>query len=271
MPVTEIKQEQPFSEKASKKTEESSNHPKKLQTSIQSSRGEANNESSLDHLFRTTNTTPRLLSNYLHPNAKYVGEQNSLMAKYHIKVEFKTVDLLNSLVTGFLTISGLTIDHPEITTSFRGEIINNPLNNTSIPLIKRYSFITENKSWESYPENDMEHWAKLSRSVDLEEEQFSDKLSNIQRGNEGHGLVYMRWKEEFLIPDSRIKQIVGASFEGFYYIVLNIGGFNNDVSPSTLPPGTISGLYYHKKLEKFQALSLSYEEDRDGSKVFEFQ
>ena len=28
----------------------------------------------------------------------------------------------------------------------------------------------------------------------------------------------MRWKEQFLVPDHRVKHIAGASFAGFYYI-----------------------------------------------------
>jgi len=30
--------------------------------------------------------------------------------------------------------------------------------------------------------------------------------------------VFMRWKEQFLVPDHRVKHIAGASFAGFYYI-----------------------------------------------------
>lgn len=30
--------------------------------------------------------------------------------------------------------------------------------------------------------------------------------------------IYMRWKEHFLVPDHRLRNVNGASFEGFYYI-----------------------------------------------------
>lgn len=54
-----------------------------------------------------------------------------------------------------------------------------------------------------------------------------------------HEHIFMRWKEYFLVPDHRVKTISGASFEGFYYICFN--QFK----------GTISGIYYHAKSEKY--------------------
>ena len=48
----------------------------------------------------------------------------------------------------------------------------------------------------------------------------------------------MRWKENFLVPDHRVREITGASFEGFYYICFN------------QVAGTISGIYFHAKSEK---------------------
>ena len=51
----------------------------------------------------------------------------------------------------------------------------------------------------------------------------------------------MRWKEYFLVPDHRVRTITGASFEGFYYICFN------------QVEGTISGIYFHAKSEKYVA------------------
>lgn len=48
----------------------------------------------------------------------------------------------------------------------------------------------------------------------------------------------MRWKEKFLVPDHRVKEISGASFEGFYYICFN------------QIAGAISGIYYHSKSDQ---------------------
>lgn len=46
-------------------------------------------------------STPTFYNAYLQPNAQFIGEQQSGKSKFRIKVEFKTVDLKNSLVTGF--------------------------------------------------------------------------------------------------------------------------------------------------------------------------
>ena len=101
-------------------------------------------------------------------------------------------------------------------------------------------------------------------------------------------------ERRIFLPDSKIKQITGASFEGFYYIVLNIGGGGNNnngrfgkVDPCPLLhqhlhppllrhcvmdclPGGISGLYYHKSSEKFQSLSLRHVDDKVDVGTFDF-
>ena len=51
-------------------------------------------------------------------------------------------------------------------------------------------------------------------------------------------VIFMRWKEHFLVPDHRVRTITGASFEGFYYIAFD------QVS------GAIEGTYFHAKSEK---------------------
>ncbi|RCK64728.1 Glucose-induced degradation protein 4 [Candida viswanathii] len=231
------------------------------------------------------NRIPTFNSIYLQPNAQFIGEQQSGKSSFHIKVEFKTVDLFNSVVTGFLQISGLTDANSEITTYFKGEIINNPLhtykwknesgpNGTyEEPTVQKYSFITENKQWGSFAKNDFEHWKKLTQSTTfLSDDKLIKRLEKVQRGEEDNQYIYMRWKEEFLLPDSRIKQITGASFEGFYYIVLNIGGYNNSSNKkyNGLLPGGISGLYYHKSSEKFQSLSLRHVENHVDTGAFDF-
>lgn len=211
--------------------------------------------------------TPGFYNSYLRPNSKFVGIQQSGKAKYNIRAEFKTVDLVNSLVVGFLQINGLTEQYPEMTTCFKGEIINNPFKVTNeLALNKEYSFITENKKWESSFTNDLDHWKKLTNYYNLTDADFLNKLKLINDDKKDQGLLYMRWKEEFLLPDSRIKEIKGASFEGFYYIVLNVG----NLSKSNLPIGTINGLYYHRSSEKFQSLTLTNIDEGGKSESFQF-
>ncbi|SGZ53607.1 CIC11C00000003512 [Sungouiella intermedia] len=230
---------------------------------------------------------PELANTYLRANAKFVGEQQSGSARYDIKVELKTVDLMSLVVTGFFQISGLTDEHPLITTCFRGEIINNPLQRSQAygggqidgympgTLGSHYSFITEHSNWGSFPKNDMDHWRKLTgSSPTTSEDEFLLRLQSIHSGQLDTQYVYMRWKEEFLLPDLRVKLLKGASFEGFYYIVLNIGAGPNGPSSDTFSsdsiPGTINGLYFHTLSDKFQSLSLRYVEDRGESQAFEF-
>lgn len=209
-------------------------------------------------------------SQYLSTNATFIGEQNSNLAKYKINVKFKSVDLLSSQVTGFLQIIGLAENLKTMTTCFRGEIINNPLlflDSTHLETpITRYSFITENKSWGSTQKNDLEHWKHLTNSTMLDDDEFLAKLSRIQNGEIDRHLMFMRWKEQFLLPDSRKKLISGTSFDGFYYIVLSIG---DDEFDDTMKSGFINGLYYYKVSEKFQSLNLKFVNNRGVRKVTE--
>lgn len=213
---------------------------------------------------------PTLLSTYLRPRARFVGEQQSGSSRYDIKVEFKTVDLQCGIVTGFFEISGLTDDHPVITTCFRGEIINNPLAGA-----KQHSFATEESDWGSFLQNDLEHWKKLTASPHgTTEDELLRRLRRIHAGAADPLHIYMRWKEEFLLPDLRVKVLKNASFEGFYYVVLNIGPGNGTRNASgysaDMDPGLISGLYFHTQNEKFQSLSLRHVETRGGGLAFDF-
>lgn len=213
------------------------------------------------------NKIPIFANSYLKPNATFIGEQQSGIKRYQIKVELKTVDLVNSMVTGFLQILGLTEENPKITTYFRGEIINNPLlkfkweapnkkSPTDIPL-HRYSFLTDNK-------DDLEYWRTLTGSYSLNDDELKKRLSRIQNDIDySSDCIFMRWKEEFLLPDSRVKHIQGASFEGFYYIVLHL-------SESSRMAGSINGLYYQNAPEKIQTLNLKFVDDHGVCSKFDF-
>lgn len=68
----------------------------------------------------------------------------------------------------------------------------------------------------------------------------------------------MRWKEHFLVPDHRIRTIMGASYEGFYYVAYD------------LRDACIEGYYYHQKTADFQRLLLAHVPSK-VSAAFEFR
>ncbi|XP_061830324.1 glucose-induced degradation protein 4 homolog isoform X2 [Nerophis lumbriciformis] len=70
--------------------------------------------------------------------------------------------------------------------------------------------------------------------------------------------VFMRWKEQFLVPDHTIKDISGASFAGFYYICFQ---------KST---ATIEGYYYHRSSEWYQSLNLNHVHEH-SMPIYEFR
>lgn len=122
-------------------------------------------------------------------------------------------------------MSGLAEDHPTLTTYFEGEIIG-----------PKYTFQTKHDSWGATDKTDMQHWARFPawRPLAKQAKKPDFHYKNCaQREN-----IFMRWKEYFLVPDHRVREISGASFEGFYYICFN------------QVAGTVSGIYFHAKSEK---------------------
>lgn len=103
----------------------------------------------------------------------------------------------------------------------------------------------------------MAHWARfpawrpLAKQAKKPDFHFKNPT---QREN-----IFMRWKESFLVPDHRVREISGASFEGFYYICFN------QVS------GDITGIYFHAKSEKYQQLELKHVPDWGCFPAMEFR
>ncbi|KAL8931774.1 MAG: hypothetical protein Q9211_006740 [Gyalolechia sp. 1 TL-2023] len=208
---------------------------------------------------------PTLTSSFLRPFSRFRGQQQSDKQVYQVEVELKYVDMAESNLCGFLKIegkrlalpaaqpqlltpltSGLTEQHPTLTTFFEGEIIG-----------PKYTFQTRHPSWGATDKTDMQHWArfpawrplaKQAKKPDFHYKNFA------QREN-----IFMRWKESFLVPDHRVREILGASFEGFYYICFN------QVS------GDINGIYFHAKSEKYQQLELKHVPDRGCFAAMEFR
>lgn len=189
-------------------------------------------------------------SSYFRGGSRFTGTQQSEQQIYTVDVEIKNVDMSESYLCGYLKIkgtalftspidiitvhrrntlltvlTGLTPDHPTLTTFFEGEIIGT-----------KHTFQTRHEDWGATEKTDMHHWSRfpawrpLSRLAKQPDFTFKDYA---QREN-----IFMRWKEAFLVPDHRVKTISGASFEGFYYICFN------------QVQGTISGIYFHAKSEK---------------------
>ncbi|QLL31363.1 hypothetical protein HG536_0B02260 [Torulaspora globosa] len=199
-------------------------------------------------------------TNFLRPRMEFSGYQISGYKKYQIEVALKTVDLplnrcssLTPHLTGFLTICGLTNQHPEITTYFEAFAVTH----------KELGFLSS--SWpEDSPmspyraddQTDLEHWLNFPAFKQLFLPALGDSpssrptLNDVIEGDYEFAnyleqrFIFMRWKEKFLVPDAQIDGIAGASYDGFYYIV------HDQVT------GNMQGFYYHKDAEKFQQLEL---------------
>ncbi len=172
-----------------------------------------------------------------------------------------------SSLSGYLRIQGLTDDHPTLTTFFEGEIIG-----------PKHLFKTTHASWGSSEKVDLQHWARfpawrpLAKSAAAaaaaankttttpSPNSSSSSSSNFTLKNyQQREHLFMRWKEYFLVPDHRVKTITGASFEGFYYICFNQCS------------GSVSGIYYHAKSEKYQQLELEHVGDGGCVGAVEFR
>ncbi|KAI2472670.1 vacuolar import and degradation protein-domain-containing protein [Annulohypoxylon bovei var. microspora] len=189
---------------------------------------------------------PTSPSSFLRPGSRFHGTQQSERQVYDVQVEIKYVDLRESFLCGFLKIQGLTEDNPTLTTYFEGELIGS-----------KYGFITKHENWGATDKIDLNHWSKFSafRQYSKQVRKGPVMIPNLaQREN-----IFMRWKEHFLVPDHRVRTINGASFEGFYYICFN------------QKEGSVSGIYFHSKSEKFQQLELKHVEDKGCFGDIEFR
>ncbi|TQS34233.1 hypothetical protein Golomagni_05390 [Golovinomyces magnicellulatus] len=196
--------------------------------------------------YSTLRTMPISPSSYLRPGSKFHGTQQSERQVYDVQVEIKHVDLRESFLCGYLRIQGLTEDHPTLTTYFEGEIIGS-----------KYGFFTRHEDWGANAKVDLSHWSKFNafRLYKSQAKRGPVTIHDVaQKEN-----IFMRWKEHFLVPDHRVRTITGASFEGFYYICFN------------QLEGSVSGIYFHSKSEKFQQLELRHVPDRGCFSAMEFR
>lgn len=197
--------------------------------------------------FSNKRIAPISPSTFLRPGARFHGTQQSERQVYDVQVELKYVDLRESYLCGYLKIQGLTEDNPTLTTFFEGEIVGS-----------KYGFITRHEGWGATEKVDINHWSKFSAFRQYKSQ--VRKGASVPMGNLAHREnIFMRWKEHFLVPDHRVRTISGASFEGFYYICFN------------MKEGSVSGIYFHSRSEKFQQLELKYQEDRGSFGAVEFR
>lgn len=174
-----------------------------------------------------------------------------------------------------MTIFKLTDQYPEITTYFDGEIIG-----------PKYGFYTG--KWDADRSTDLLHWRQLpgtekyinedrilgspnpfslrnndknnkqdgngNGNENMNEKENIDEIENEKnKKDEPDKYIYMRWKELFLVPDHRVKELNGATYSGFYYVCLD---------PS-LNGGHIDGFYYASNSQSaMQIISLNYVPNR---------
>ncbi|KAL2871999.1 GID4/VID24 family protein [Aspergillus lucknowensis] len=200
----------------------------------------------LNYEFSNIRLLPNYTSSFLRPGSKFTGTQHSDRQVYNVDVEIKHVDMAESYLCGYLRIQGLTEDHPTLTTFFEGEIIGT-----------KHTFKTRNESWGASEKTDMHHWARFPAWRPLAKQAKRPDFTYWDFAERDH--IFMRWKEHFLVPDHRVRTISGASFEGFYYICFN------------QVEGTVSGIYFHAKSEKYQQLDLRHVENHGCTPAMEFR
>ncbi|KAG6860625.1 hypothetical protein C0995_009274 [Termitomyces sp. Mi166 len=148
-------------------------------------------------------------SDCLYPGATFRGIQKSGRNNYDVDVSIVDVNFASSYLCGYLRIRGLTDDHPDLTTYFDAEIIGT-----------RYGFLTRN--WGATEQEDLVHWARFPAFHDIKDEL---KRPHMKLADRDRSIVFMRWKERFLVPNHRVSEINGASFaailKGFYYICVD--------------------------------------------------
>lgn len=162
----------------------------------------------------------------LYPGSIFRGKQTSGRSSYEVEVRILDVDFASSTLSGYLSISHLTDTHPKLTTFFSGEIIG-----------PTYGFLTGTKYYaQATEQDDLRHWSRFDRFHQVRGQLrrpglTMNEMERVKPGGDlrERGYVFMRWKERFLVPDHKVRDISGASFAGFYYLQLEL----EDVRPPT--------------------------------------
>ena len=98
----------------------------------------------------------------------------------------------------------MTPNDPELTTYFDGEIIGS-----------RFGFLTSEPSWGATDEGDLAHWERFGSPFRAVKGELCRPDLTLRGGERGErNVVFMRWKERFLMPDHKVTSVAGASFAG---------------------------------------------------------
>ncbi|KAM9779762.1 glucose-induced degradation protein 4 homolog [Neosynchiropus ocellatus] len=186
---------------------------------------------------------PGVATSLLYSGAQFFGSQKSKGNSYDVDVVLQHVSTEDSYLCGYLKIKGLTEEYPTLTTFFAGEIIS-----------QKRPFLT--RKWDADEDVDRKHWGKFQSFYKYAKSFNSDDFDYEALSHSDY--IFMRWKEQFLVPDHTIKDISGASFAGFYYICFQ---------KST---ATIEGYYYHRSSEWYQSLNLSHVQEH-SMPIYEFR
>ncbi|XP_063790924.1 glucose-induced degradation protein 4 homolog [Pseudophryne corroboree] len=186
---------------------------------------------------------PGVATTLLYSGSKFRGHQKSKGNSYDVEVVLQHVDMENAYLCGYLKIKGLTEEYPTLTTFFEGEIIS-----------RKHPFLT--RKWDADEDVDRKHWGKFQAFYQYAKTFNSDDFvfDELKVGD----YVFMRWKEQFLVPDHTIKDISGASFAGFYYICFQKSA------------ASIEGYYYHRSSEWYQSLNLTHVPEHSAP-IYEFR
>ncbi|XP_061741182.1 glucose-induced degradation protein 4 homolog isoform X1 [Nerophis ophidion] len=186
---------------------------------------------------------PGVATSLLYSGSQFRGYQKSKGNSYDVDVVLQHVTPEDSYLCGYLKIRGLTEEYPTLTTFFAGEIIS-----------RKRPFLT--RKWDADEDVDRKHWGKFQPFYKFAKTFNADDFDYgvLERSD----YVFMRWKEQFLVPDHTIKDISGASFAGFYYICFQ---------KST---ATIEGYYYHRSSEWYQSLNLNHLHEH-SMPIYEFR
>ena len=179
-----------------------------------------------------------------YPGSVFRGIQGSPEKHHNVSICILDTSSFNSdnRFSGYLTIINLTKKFPALTTFFEAEIVNPVGGKTCRNPNGARSGDWKTHKWGANDEIDLGYWSTfdgfrsvchfpLNSDVDLQEkmtdyflkyfdQQYGGDLDQVPVPPlENSRYIFMRWKELFLYPDHQVKNVEGASFDGFYYMV----------------------------------------------------